>query len=158
MVSLLITVVYVIIVLKEVNNMNLGLQLKRFRESKNFSQEEVARKVGVTRQAVYKWENNKSYPDIDNLILLSKLYEVTIDELLKGSEDVREELDKKDKDEDDDENDFGFFIGIVLIFIGIFIGIEGISLFITILGMLIMVFYSDVKKAIINEFKIKRRT
>ncbi|PHB17138.1 helix-turn-helix domain-containing protein [Bacillus pseudomycoides] len=140
--------------------MNLGSQLKKFRESKNFSQEDVARKVGVTRQAVYKWESNKSYPDIDNLILLSELYEVTIDELIKGSEDVREELDKKDKDEcedDDDENDFGFFIGIVLIFIGIFIGIEGISLFLTILGMLIMVFYSDVKKAIINEFKIKRR-
>ncbi|EEM08061.1 hypothetical protein bmyco0003_52430 [Bacillus pseudomycoides] len=142
------------------NNMNLGSQLKKFRESKNFSQEDVARKVGVTRQAVYKWESNKSYPDIDNLILLSELYEVTIDELIKGSEDVRGELDKKDKDEcedDDDENDFGFFIGIALIFIGIFIGIEGISLFITILGMLIMVFYSDVKKAIINEFKIKRR-
>lgn len=140
--------------------MNLGSQLKKFRESKNFSQEDVARKVGVTRQAVYKWESNKSYPDIDNLILLSELYEVTIDELIKGSEDVRGELDKKDKEEcedDDDENDFGFFIGIALIFIGIFIGIEGISLFITILGMLIMVFYSDVKKAIINEFKIKRR-
>ncbi|PHB26647.1 helix-turn-helix domain-containing protein [Bacillus pseudomycoides] len=140
--------------------MNLGSQLKKFRESKNFSQEDVARKVGVTRQAVYKWESNKSYPDIDNLILLSELYEVTIDELIKGSEDVRGELDKKDKDEcedDDDENDFGFFIGIALIFIGIFIGIEGISLFITISGMLIMVFYSDVKKAIINEFRIKRR-
>ncbi|MED0963280.1 MULTISPECIES: helix-turn-helix domain-containing protein [Bacillus cereus group] len=140
--------------------MNLGSQLKRFRESKSFSQEDVARKVGVTRQAVYKWESNKSYPDIDNLILLSELYEVTIDELIKGSGDAREELDKKDKDEcedDDDENDFGFFIGIALIFIGIFIGIEGISLFITILGMMIMVFYSDVKKAIINEFKIKRR-
>ncbi|PFD30211.1 transcriptional regulator [Bacillus cereus] len=140
--------------------MNLGSQLKRFRESKSFSQEDVARKVGVTRQAVYKWESNKSYPDIDNLILLSELYEVTIDELIKGSGDAREELDKKDKDEcedDDDENDFGFFIGIALIFIGIFIGIEGISLFITILGMLIMVFYSDVKKVIINEFKIKRR-
>lgn len=92
------------------------------------------------------------------MILLSGLYEVTIDELIKGSEDVREELDKKDKCEDDDgENDLGFFIGITLIFIGISIGIEGISLFITILGMLIMVFYSDVKKAIINEFKIKRR-
>ncbi|MDM5431226.1 helix-turn-helix domain-containing protein [Bacillus mycoides] len=140
--------------------MNLGSQLKKFRESKTFSQEDVARKVGVTRQAVYKWESNKSYPDIDNLILLSELYEVTIDELIKGSGDAREEFDKKDKDEceDDDEgNDFGFFIGITLIFIGIFIGIEGISLFITILGMLIMVFYSDVKKAIINEFKIKRR-
>ncbi|MED0973502.1 helix-turn-helix transcriptional regulator [Bacillus paramycoides] len=140
--------------------MNLGSQLKKFRESKSFSQEDVARKVGVTRQAVYKWESNKSYPDIDNLILLSELYEVTIDELIKGSEDDRKELDKKDKDEcedDDEENDFGFFIGISLIFIGIFIGVEGISLFITILGMLIMVFYSDVKKAIINEFKIKRR-
>ncbi|MGN7198405.1 helix-turn-helix domain-containing protein [Bacillus mycoides] len=140
--------------------MNLGSQLKKLRESKSFSQEDVARKVGVTRQAVYKWESNKSYPDIDNLILLSELYEVTIDELIKGSEDAREELDKKDKDEcedDDEENDFGFFIGIALIFIGIFIGIEGISLFITILGMMIMVFYSDVKKAIINEFKIKRR-
>ncbi|MDR4943003.1 helix-turn-helix domain-containing protein [Bacillus wiedmannii] len=140
--------------------MNLGSQLKKFRESKSFSQEDVARKVGVTRQAVYKWESNKSYPDIDNLILLSELYEVTIDELIKGSEDAREDLDKKDTDEceDDDEgNDFGFFIGIVLIFVGIFIGIEGISLFITISGMLIMVFYSDVKKVIINEFKIKRR-
>ncbi|PFI81554.1 helix-turn-helix domain-containing protein [Bacillus cereus] len=141
--------------------MNLGSQLKKFRESKSFSQEDVARKVGVTRQAVYKWESNKSYPDIDNLILLSDLYEVTIDELIKGSGDDREDLDKKDKDEcedDDDEvNDFGFFIGIVLIFVGIFIGIEGVSLFITISGMLIMVFYSDVKKVIINEFKIKRR-
>jgi len=139
--------------------MNLGSQLKKFRESKSFSQEDVARKVGVTRQAVYKWESNKSYPDIDNLILLSELYEVTIDELIKGSGDAREDLDKKDKDEcedeDDEGNDFGFFIGIVLIFVGIFIGIEGISLFITISGMLIMVFYSDVKKVIINEFKIK---
>ncbi|MBU4642451.1 helix-turn-helix domain-containing protein [Bacillus toyonensis] len=140
--------------------MNLGSQLKKFRESKSFSQEDVARKVGVTRQAVYKWESNKSYPDIDNLILLSDLYEVTIDELIKGSGDAREDLDKKDKDEreDDEEgNDFGFFIGIILIFVGIFIGIEGVSLFITISGMLIMVFYSDVKKIIVNEFKIKRR-
>ncbi|EPC8422596.1 helix-turn-helix domain-containing protein [Bacillus wiedmannii] len=138
--------------------MNLGSQLKKFRESKSFSQEDVARMVGVTRQAVYKWESNKSYPDIDNLILLSELYEVTIDELIKGSGDAREELDKKDKDEcEGDENDFGFFIGIVLIFVGIFIGIEGISLFITISGMLIMVFYSDVKKIIVNEFKIKKR-
>lgn len=75
--------------------MNLGSQLKWFRQSKNFSQEDVAQKVGVTRQAVYKWENNKSYPDIDNLILLSELYEVTIDELIKESENASENLDKK---------------------------------------------------------------
>jgi transcriptional regulator with XRE-family HTH domain len=140
--------------------MNLGSQLKWFRQSKNFSQEDVAQKVGVTRQAVYKWENNKSYPDIDNLILLSELYEVTIDELIKESENASENLDKKKirmNMRKDDENDFGFFIGIVLIFIGIFIKIEEVSLFITILGMLIITFYSDVKKAIINEFKIKKK-
>lgn len=64
--------------------MNLGEQLKKLRESKGFSQEDVAKKIGVTRQAIYKWENDKSYPDIDNLILLSEMYNVTLDELIKG--------------------------------------------------------------------------
>ncbi|OUZ13257.1 helix-turn-helix transcriptional regulator, partial [Bacillus pumilus] len=54
--------------------MSLGQQLKKFRESQNLSQEDVAKKIGVTRQAVYKWENDKSYPDIDNLIILSEFY------------------------------------------------------------------------------------
>ncbi|BCD28691.1 hypothetical protein bcere0028_16320 [Bacillus cereus AH1271] len=57
--------------------MSLGQQLKRLRESKGFSQEDVAKKIGVTRQAVYKWEHDKSCPDIDNLILLSEMYNVT---------------------------------------------------------------------------------
>ena len=48
--------------------MSLGQQLKRLQESKGFSQEDVAKKIGVTRQAVYKWENDKSYPDIDNML------------------------------------------------------------------------------------------
>lgn len=69
--------------------MNLGEQLKKLRESKGFSQEDVAKKIGVTRQAVYKWENDKSYPDIDNLILLSEMYNVTLDELIKGNQDFK---------------------------------------------------------------------
>ena len=63
--------------------MSLGEQLKTTRV-KGFSQEDVAKKIGVTRQAVYKWENDKSCPDIDNLILLSEMYNVTLDELIKG--------------------------------------------------------------------------
>ena len=56
---------------------------------KGFSQEDVAKKIGVTRQAVYKWENDKSYPDIDNFILLSEMYNVTLDELIKGNQDFK---------------------------------------------------------------------
>ncbi|OQR53537.1 helix-turn-helix domain-containing protein [Bacillus sp. CDB3] len=135
--------------------MNVGFQLKQFRELKNFSQEDVARKIGVTKQAVCNWENNKSYPEINNLILLSELYEAKIDELIKGSE----ELDKKDTDEcEDDENDFSLVIGSTLFCISMFVDNEGISAFLMCLGILFMAFYSDVKKAIINEFKPKRRS
>ncbi len=65
--------------------MSIGEQLKKLRELKGFSQEDVAKKIGVTRQAVYKWENDKSFPDIENLILLSEMYSVTLDELIKGN-------------------------------------------------------------------------
>lgn len=70
--------------------MSLGEQLKKLRESKGFSQEDVAKKIGVTRQAIYRWENNKSYPDIDNLILLSEMYNVTLDALIKGNQNMKE--------------------------------------------------------------------
>ncbi|WP_308015734.1 helix-turn-helix transcriptional regulator [Priestia aryabhattai] len=40
--------------------------------------------MNVSRQAVYKWENNKGYPDIENLIKLRDLYNITLDKLIKG--------------------------------------------------------------------------
>ncbi|MEK1833600.1 helix-turn-helix transcriptional regulator [Priestia megaterium] len=46
--------------------------------------------MNVSRQAVYKWENNKGYPDIDNLVKLSELYEVSVDELLKDSSSIHQ--------------------------------------------------------------------
>ncbi|WP_228459611.1 helix-turn-helix domain-containing protein [Priestia megaterium] len=64
--------------------MELGEQLQRLREQKNMSREELAQEMNVSRQAVYKWENNKGYPDIENLIKLSELYEITLDELIKN--------------------------------------------------------------------------
>jgi len=47
---------------------NLGEQLEKLREEKKMSREEVAGAMNVSRQAVYKWENNKGYPDIENLL------------------------------------------------------------------------------------------
>ncbi|WP_411242786.1 helix-turn-helix domain-containing protein [Priestia aryabhattai] len=73
--------------------MELGEQLQRLREQKNMSREELAQKMNVSRQAVYKWENNKGYPDIDNLVKLSELYKVSVDELLKDSSSIYQKTD-----------------------------------------------------------------
>lgn len=59
-----------------------GEHLKELRERKNISQEQVARELNISRQAISKWENNKAFPDIDNLVELSNLYDVSLDELV----------------------------------------------------------------------------
>ncbi len=66
-------------------NIEIANKLQQMRKKNNLSQEELAAKMGVTRQAVSKWERAESAPDMENLILLSKLYGVTIDELLNTS-------------------------------------------------------------------------
>lgn len=50
----------------------------------NLSQDELAEKVYVTRQTISNWENNKSYPDIHSLLLLSSLFHISLDQLIKG--------------------------------------------------------------------------
>lgn len=62
----------------------LGENLKSAREENHFSQEYVAKQLNISRQAISKWENGKGYPDLDNLVLLSKLYDVSIDALMKA--------------------------------------------------------------------------
>ncbi|OUB81241.1 helix-turn-helix domain-containing protein [Bacillus wiedmannii] len=126
--------------------MSLGQQLKKFRESQNLSQEDVAKKIGVTRQAVYKWENDKSYPDIDNLIILSEFYNVTLDDLIKGNDSFKKKI------KINNENYVSFYISFILIFIGICIK----SSLIFGLGIIVPIFYDSFKKmigSIIGEFK-----
>lgn len=60
----------------------LGEQLKKARENNKLSQNEVAEKLNISRQSISKWENNRTSPDLDNLIRLSKLYNISLDELL----------------------------------------------------------------------------
>lgn len=64
--------------------MILDEQIKLNREKLNLTQEQLGLKLNVTRQAVYKWESGKGYPDIQNLIRLSELFEMTLDEVIKG--------------------------------------------------------------------------
>ncbi|MGF9893522.1 helix-turn-helix transcriptional regulator [Priestia megaterium] len=133
--------------------MKLGEQLQRLREAKNMSREELAQQMNVSRQAVYKWENNKGYPDIQNLLKLSEIYETTIDELIKSDSTFQDKInidgDKK-KEDDDEMLHPGFYIGIGIIFLGIFLGlIFGnliISTVLNIVGTLIICFYKDILK------------
>ena len=75
--------------------MNIADRIQHLRKSKGISQEELADKVGVSRQAVSKWESEQSTPDIEKVILLSDYFEVTTDYLLKGIEPVSENIPKK---------------------------------------------------------------
>lgn len=66
--------------------MNVADRIQSLRKAKGISQEELADRIGVSRQAVSKWESEQSTPDIEKVILLSDYFEVTTDYLLKGIE------------------------------------------------------------------------
>lgn len=75
--------------------MNMADRIQHLRKSKGISQEELADKIGVSRQAVSKWESEQSTPDIEKVILLSDFFEVTTDYLLKGIDTVPENTTEK---------------------------------------------------------------
>lgn len=64
--------------------MNLSKQIKNYRTRENYSQEDLAEKLYVSRQTISNWENAKSFPDIHNLLLMSVLFNVSLDDLVKG--------------------------------------------------------------------------
>lgn len=65
-------------------SMELARQLKAKREKRGLSQDEVSKAIFVSRQTISNWENDKTYPDVQSLLLLSQLFEVSIDELVRG--------------------------------------------------------------------------
>ena len=78
--------------------MEIGKLLKIRREQKKLTQQEVATKFHVTRQTVSRWENEKSYPNIDTLIELSFFFDFSLDEILKRNDlMVSDEIKRDDK-------------------------------------------------------------
>lgn len=77
--------------------MELGARLKESRLNKGYSQKDVAELLHISRQAISKWENGNSYPDLDNLIKLSQHYEVTIEELLEENQELKKQIDENKK-------------------------------------------------------------
>ena len=68
--------------------MKLSDNIKFIRKENNLSQEQLAEQLGVSRQAVSKWESGQSYPEMDKVLLICKLYNYNIDELM--NENVKE--------------------------------------------------------------------
>ena len=74
--------------------MNIADRIQNLRKSKGISQEELADKIGVSRQAVSKWESEQSIPDLDKVIVMSDFFEVTTDYILKGIETEKQVTEK----------------------------------------------------------------
>ena len=77
--------------------MKLGKQIKKYRIENELSQEDLANKIYVTRQSISNWENDKTYPDVNSLVLLSEIFQVSIDELIKGDLNKMKETIKKEE-------------------------------------------------------------
>lgn len=80
-------------------NIEIANRLVNLRKEKGLSQEQLAEKIGVSRQAVSKWERSEASPDTDNIILLARLYNVSLDELLRTEDDVPEMEETADEPE-----------------------------------------------------------
>lgn len=72
-------------------------RLKKEREKRNWSQNDLAEKIHVSRQSVSKWETGKNYPSIEVLINLSDLFQITVDELLRSDEELKEKIIRESK-------------------------------------------------------------
>lgn len=71
--------------------MDFGDKLKQYRLKEGLSQEQLAEKIGVSRQAITKWETKKGLPDVENMIILAELFKLTLDELVLEEAKKQEE-------------------------------------------------------------------
>lgn len=74
--------------------MNFSDRLKEIRKNAGLSQEQLAEKIGVSRQAVTKWETGKGLPDIENIVIIAEIFKTTLDELISAN--VREKAQSPD--------------------------------------------------------------
>ncbi|MGF7436997.1 helix-turn-helix domain-containing protein [Lentilactobacillus senioris] len=86
---------------------SVASQLKRARKTRNLSQNDVATILHISRQSISKWENGRAYPDMDNLILLSDLYQKSIDDLVQNNEELRQQIKTNDQKIKEDRAELG---------------------------------------------------
>lgn len=76
--------------------MEIGARIKEHRRTAGMSQDDLAARVYVSRQTISSWENNKTYPDVQSLLLLSEIFDATVDSLIKGDVETMNETIERD--------------------------------------------------------------
>lgn len=77
--------------------MEIGKQIRKYRTDLKLSQDDLADKVYVTRQTISNWENDRNYPDVRSLVLLSNVFGISLDILIKGDlEQMKEQINEED--------------------------------------------------------------
>ncbi len=112
--------------------MDFGEQIKKIRVEQKLTQEQFALKLNVTRQAVSHWENNRNLPDIGMLLLMSDVFCVSLDQLIKGENEMNNMTEKVIKDGSETRkakfNMISTVVGGVLLLIGMMLlVIKGLS-------------------------------
>lgn len=97
--------------------MNLAEKLQQLRKRNNLSQEQLADKLGISRQSISKWESGQSAPEIDKIVQLSEIFSVTTDYLLKDIKEYPENsvLSAKDKNQNSSNKRLRLIIGTICI-------------------------------------------
>lgn len=131
--------------------MELGKQIRKYRCDFSMSQEELAEKIFVSRQTISNWENDKSYPDVNSLVLLSEVFHTSIDHLIKGDMTMMKE---KIKEEDKKEFEKASQIYTILFFIMIISFIPLIK-FCGYIGMIIWIILMII--TLYTAFKVEKK-
>ena len=102
--------------------MDFNEQIKHLRKESNLTQEEMAKKLNVTRQAISNWENNRNLPDFEMIILIAETFGVSLDELILGERKMNNMTEKLIKDTNENRtakmNMITSLLGSVLLLIG----------------------------------------
>ena len=78
--------------------MDFGEQIKKLRKETQLTQEQFAEKLNISRQAISNWENNRNLPDIEMLIQISKVFQISLDQLILGGNQMNNMAEKLIKD------------------------------------------------------------
>ncbi|VDG72442.1 transcriptional regulator [Clostridium carnis] len=78
--------------------MNFSEQIKKIRVDKGITQQEMANNLGISRQAISNWENDRNLPDIEMIIKIAQVFNLTLDELILGGIDMNNMTEKLIKD------------------------------------------------------------
>jgi transcriptional regulator with XRE-family HTH domain len=109
---------------------NFSEQIKKIRTNNKITQQQMADKLGISRQAISNWENDRNLPDIEMLITIAQVFNITLDELILGGIDMNNMTEKLIKDGSENNkikmNLSGIKIGISLITLGIITYLVGI--------------------------------